>query len=340
MSDTKHKSESFIESSWSREDRKFETSLRPKTLENFIGQASVRKKLHVFIEAAKKRNEALGHCLFSGPPGLGKTTLSYILAKAMNTNIVVTSGPAIDKPGDLAGILTNLNPGDMLFIDEIHRISKNVEEYLYSAIEDFRLDLVIDTGPNARSVQVELNPFTLIGATTRAGLISGPMRSRFQLQLRLDYYDAESLSEIVKRAAEILKVQMDDSSAKEIAHRSRGTPRVANNLLKWVRDFAQTHHRETIDQQTALEALEMLSIDHKGLDEMDKKILNVIMEHHNGGPVGLQTVAVAIGEEQQTLAEIYEPFLIMQGFIKRTPRGRVLTELAYEHLGQLSPRKH
>lgn len=331
-------SESFIESSWAKQDEKFEVPIRPENLGDFIGQESVRKKLHIFIEAAKKRKEALGHCLFCGPPGLGKTTLCNILAKAMNTNLTVTSGPILDKPGDLAGILTNLNEGDILFIDEIHRISKNIEEYLYSAIEDFRLDLVIDSGANARSVQVELKPFTLVGATTRAGLISGPMRSRFQIQLRLDYYDKTSLSSIVARSAKILKLKIDEKSCSEIALRARGTPRIANNLLKWVRDFTQTHHKDFVDRQTALDALEMLSIDHKGLDEMDKKILSVIMEHHDGGPVGLQTIAVAVGEEQQTIAEIYEPFLIMQGFLKRTPRGRVLTDSAYEHLGQTSPR--
>jgi Holliday junction DNA helicase RuvB len=258
----------------------------------------------------------------------------------MQSNLIVTSGPVLDKPGDLAGILTNLNEGDIFFIDEIHRISKVIEEYLYSAIEDFRLDLVIDSGPNARSVQVDLKPFTLVGATTRAGLISGPMRSRFQMQLRLDYYDPASLRTIIERTARILKLPIDAQASLEIAYRSRGTPRIANNLLKWVRDFAETHHLSKIDYETAIQALEMLSIDHKGLDEMDKKILSVMMEHHNGGPVGLQTIAIAVGEEQQTLAEIYEPFLIMQGFIKRTPRGRVLTDLAYEHLGQLSPRKN
>ena len=333
-------SESFIESSWTKQDTKFEVPLRPQSLDDFIGQESVRKKLHVFIQAAKQRKEALGHCLFCGPPGLGKTTLSHILAKTMNSNLVVTSGPVLDKPGDLAGILTNLNEGDVLFIDEIHRISKTIEEYLYSAIEDFRLDLMIDSGPNARSVQVDLKPFTLVGATTRAGLISSPMRSRFQMQLRLDYYEPTSLTKIIERTSQILKLPIDPAASLEIAHRSRGTPRIANNLLKWVRDFAETHHHSRIDHETSIQALEMLSIDHKGLDEMDKKILSVMMEHHNGGPVGLQTIAIAVGEEQQTLAEIYEPFLIMQGFIKRTPRGRVLTDLAYEHLGQLSPRKN
>ena len=267
-----------------------------------------------------------------GPHQCGKTTLAHIIAKSMGTNLVVTSGPAIEKPGDLAGVLTNLKTGDVLFIDEIHRLSVVAEEYLYPAIEDFNLDLLIDSGPNARSVQVKLNPFTLVGATTRSGLLSAPMRSRFNIHLRLDYYDPATISKIIDRSSSILKIQLNEEASIEIAKRSRGTPRIANNLLRWVRDFAQTHHRKIVDLKTAKEALAMLAIDDLGLDEMDKKILKVIIEHHNGGPVGLSNLAAACGEEPHTLEEVYEPYLILQGFIKRTPRGREATRLAVEHL--------
>jgi Holliday junction DNA helicase RuvB len=325
----------FIESTWVQPDKPFEIPLRPQTLEDFAGQESVRKRLEIFIHAAKGRSEALGHCLFSGPPGLGKTTLAHIIAKAMGTQLVVTSGPAIEKAGDLAGILTNLKHGDILFIDEIHRLSTVAEEYLYPALEDFCLDLLIDSGPSARSVQVKLNPFTLIGATTRSGLLSAPMRSRFLIHLRLDYYDIQTLSKIVARSGALLKTQLDPLAAMEIATRSRGTPRIANNLLRWTRDFAQTSGRNKIDRTTALEALEMLAIDHLGLDEMDKKILNVIIEHHEGGPVGLSNLAAACGEEPHTLEEVYEPYLILQGFLKRTPRGREATQLAYQHVKKM-----
>lgn len=325
-------SEPFIESSWVEPDQPFEIPLRPQTLNEFAGQESVCRRLEVFIQAAKNRSEALGHCLFSGPPGLGKTTLAHIIAKAMGTQLIVTSGPAIEKPGDLAGVLTNLKAGDILFIDEIHRLSTVAEEYLYPALEDFRLDLLIDSGPNARSVQIKLNPFTLVGATTRSGLLSSPMRSRFMIHLRLDYYDPNTLANILTRSSAILKISLQPQAALEIARRSRGTPRIANNLLRWVRDFAQTHRRNSIDLQTAEEALSMLSIDHLGLDEMDKKILSVIIEHHGGGPVGLSNLAAAVGEEPHTLEEVYEPYLILQGFIRRTPRGREATGLAYEHL--------
>jgi Holliday junction DNA helicase RuvB len=300
----------------------------------FEGQESVRKRLEIFINAAKTRGEALGHCLLSGPPGLGKTTLAHIIAKAMGTQLFITSGPAIEKAGDLAGILTNLKKGDVLFIDEIHRLSSVAEEYLYPALEDFRLDLLIDSGANARSVQVALQPFTLVGATTRSGLLSSPLRSRFIIHTRLDYYDSETLANILQRSSHILKTSLHKTAAMEIAKRARGTPRIANNLLRWVRDFAEVNKRNVIDQKTAEDALEMLAIDHLGLDEMDKKILTIIIEHHEGGPVGLSNLAAAIGEEPDTLQEIYEPYLILQGFIKRTPRGREATRLAYEHLNK------
>ncbi len=334
-----HMSEDFVESSWVQSDTPFEVPLRPQSLHEFVGQESVRSRLEVFMEAAQSRGEALGHCLFSGPPGLGKTTLAHIISKSMGTQLVVTSGPAIEKPGDLAGLLTNLKSGDILFIDEIHRLSIVAEEYLYSAMEDFTLDLMIDSGPNARSVQVKLNPFCLVGATTRSGLLSAPMRSRFLISLRLDYYDPTTLTKIILRSASILHVHVLEEGAFEIARRSRGTPRIANNLLRWVRDFAQTRKLGPIDRKVASEALEMLAIDFLGLDEMDKKILKVMIEHHDGGPVGLNSLAAAVGEEAHTLEEVYEPFLILQGFIKRTPRGRQATHLAYEHIGLKKPQR-
>lgn len=325
---TKH----FIESSFCQEDATYEVPLRPQTLDEFVGQDQVRARLEVSIGAAKARNETLGHCLFSGPPGLGKTTLANIIAKAMGTSLVVTSGPAIDKAGDLAGILTHLKTGDVLFIDEIHRLNRTVEEYLYPAMEDFNLDLMIDSGPNARSVQVKLNRFTLIGATTKSGLLTAPLRSRFVFTSRLDYYDAQVLQSILTRTSRILNLEIDQEGLLEIAARARGTPRIANNLLRWVRDFAQMRIKGSITKEVVNQALEMLAIDHKGLDEMDKKILQVMIEHHNGGPVGLNTIAVALGEEKHTIEEVYEPYLIMQGFLKRTPRGREVTALAYDHL--------
>ncbi|HSX26537.1 MAG TPA: Holliday junction branch migration DNA helicase RuvB [Chlamydiales bacterium] len=331
-------SEAFIESSWTQPDVPFETPLRPQTLGEFVGQEAVRSRLEIFIEAARSRKEALGHCLFSGPPGLGKTTLAHIISKAMGTHLTVTSGPAIEKPGDLAGLLTNLKLGDVLFIDEIHRLSKTAEEYLYSAMEDFSLDLLIDTGPNARSVQVKLNPFTLVGATTRSGLLSAPIRTRFLISLRLDYYEPATLRQIIQRSASLLQLKFTDDAAFEIAKRSRGTPRIANNLLRWVRDFAQIQKQKIIDLSLAKKALEMLAIDELGLDEMDKKILSVIIDHHEGGPVGLNNLAAAVGEEPHTVEEVYEPFLILQGMIKRTPRGREATAIAYEHLGR-KPKK-
>jgi Holliday junction DNA helicase RuvB len=324
--------ETFIESSWAQPDKTFEVPLRPQTLLEFEGQESVRKRLEVFIHAAKTRGEALGHCLLSGPPGLGKTTLAHIIAKAMGTQLYLTSGPAIEKAGDLAGILTNLKKGDVLFIDEIHRLSTVAEEYLYPALEDFRLDLLIDSGANARSVQINLQPFTLVGATTRSGLLSSPLRSRFHIHTRFDYYDAITLGKILQRSSHILHVCLPPDAALEIAKRSRGTPRIANNLLRWVRDFAEVKKMRIVDRKTAIEALEMLEIDDLGLDEMDKKILTIMIEHHEGGPVGLSNLAAAVGEEPHTLEEVYEPYLILQGFIKRTPRGREATKLAYEHL--------
>ncbi len=325
---------SYIESTWKKEDDNFETPLRPQSLQEFMGQETIRDRLDVFLGAAKMRGEALGHALFYGPPGLGKTTLAHILAKSMGVNLVVTSGPMIEKAGDLAGLLTNLKERDILFIDEIHRLNRTVEEYLYPAMEDFVLDLLIDSGPSARSVQVKLNPFTLVGATTRIGLLTSPMRSRFGFTCRLDYYEPPVLEAIILRSSQILKMKLEKEGAAEIAQRARGTPRIANNLLRWVRDFAQMRGFPTVNQKIAKDALEMLSIDYRGLDEMDKKILEIIIDHHGGGPVGLSTLAVAIGEEQTTLSEVYEPYLIMQGFIKRTPRGREATKLAYEHLGR------
>jgi holliday junction DNA helicase RuvB len=325
----------FIESSFTKEDETFEVPLRPASLTDFVGQERVREQLEVIIQAAKKRKDVLGHCIFSGPPGLGKTTLSHIIASAMGTNIVVTSGPVIEKAGDLAGILTNLQEGDVLFIDEIHRLNKTVEEYLYPAMEDFQLDLVIDSGSNARSVKVKLNKFTLVGATTRMGLLSAPLRSRFAYNCRLDYYTPELLQKILTRSSNILNLSYDNDALLEIAARSRGTPRIANNLLRWVRDYAQVKAKDEKLSPTITEkALKMLSIDECGLDEMDIRLLTVLIDHYKGGPVGLQTLALAVGEETHTIEEVHEPFLIMQGFIKRTPRGREATELAYEHLGR------
>lgn len=336
MSDTPT---SFIESSLVKEDALFEVPLRPQSLNDFIGQDSVRDRLDILVGAAKLRSEPLGHCLFSGPPGLGKTTLANILAKSMNTNLVVTSGPVIEKAGDLAGVLTNLKEGDILFIDEIHRLNRVVEEYLYPAMEDFVLDLMIDAGVSARSVQVKLNQFTLIGATTRVGLLSAPLRSRFVFNSRLDYYPPEILEKVVQRTARILNLEMDTATAIEIAKRSRGTPRVANNLVRWVRDYSQTRANGLLSKAIVEKALELLAIDNQGLDEIDMRILEVLINLYNGGPVGLNTIAVAVGEEKHTIEEVHEPYLIMQGLIKRTSNGREATDLAYDHLKNKIERK-
>lgn len=316
------------------EDAIFEAPLRPQSLEEFIGQDALRERLSVLVGAAKQRKEALGHCLFSGPPGLGKTTLANILSKAMGSNLVVISAPVLEKAGDLAGVLTKLNEGDVFFIDEIHRLSRTVEEYLYQAMEDFTLDVMIDSGPSARSVRLPLKQFTLAAATTRSGLLTAPLRTRFAFSCRLDYYSAETLQAILRRTSSLLQLQIEEPALYEIAKRSRGTPRIANNLLRWVRDYAQMRTGGHATLESTLRALSMLAIDDKGLDEMDKRILEVIVNYYGGGPVGIKTLAVAIGEEAGTIEEVYEPYLIMQGLIKRTPQGRVATPLAFAHLGK------
>lgn len=319
----------------STSDREYEKAIRPVDFTEFKGQDKVVENLKIFVKAAKLRGEALDHVLLHGPPGLGKTTLSHIICTEMGVNLRVTSGPVIDKPGDLAGLLTNLEPNDILFIDEIHRLSPVVEEYLYSAMEDYKIDIMIETGPNARSVQISLNPFTLVGATTRSGLLTAPLRSRFGITSRLNYYDTDTLKEIIVRAASILNVYILGEAAYEIARRSRGTPRIANLLLRRVRDFAQIKGDGNIDLEISKYALDALNVDKHGLDEMDIRILSTIIDKFKGGPVGITTIATAVGEDSGTIEEVYEPFLIQEGYLMRTPRGREATMAAYQHLGKI-----
>src|SRR5690554_521810 len=322
------------------EERELEQVLRPQGLEQFAGQPQIVENLYVFIQAAKLRGEAMDHVLLHGPPGLGKTTLSYIVANELGANMKITSGPVLEKAGDLAGLLTSLEDNDVLFIDEIHRLNTTVEEYLYSAMEDFRIDIMLDTGPSARSVQLNLSPFTLIGATTRSGLLTAPMRSRFGITFRLEYYNVDVLSGIIKRSARILKTEINDLAAREIARRSRGTPRIANGLLRRVRDFAQIKGDGRIDIEISRYALSALNIDEHGLDEMDNKILSTIIDKFNGGPVGLTTIATAVGEDAGSIEEVYEPYLIQEGYLKRTSRGREVTKKTYDHLGKTLPDKN
>ena len=321
------------ENNSSSKDKEFENILRPKSFSDFLGQEQIISNVKVFVKAAKQRSEPLDHVILHGPPGLGKTTLSHIISNELSTNLKVTSGPVLEKAADLAGLLTNLEEGDVLFIDEIHRLNKVIEEYLYSAMEDFKIDLMIDSGPSARSVQIKLNPFTLIGATTRSGLLSAPLRSRFSINFRLEYYSKDILEKIVNRSAEILDIPVDSKAAKEIAKRSRGTPRILNNLLRRVRDFAEVEGNGKITHDISIKSLDALKIDKKGLDEMDNKIIDAIVNKFNGGPVGIKTIATACGEEANTIEEVYEPFLVQEGYIKRTQKGRVATEISYNHLG-------
>jgi len=330
--------ENFYQETTEAPDSPFDISLRPPDFEDFHGQQKVKDRLMLMVEAARRRGDVLEHILLSGPPGLGKTTLANIIASAVGSNLHTTSGPQIEKAGDLAGILTNLQKGDLLFIDEIHRLHPAIEEYLYPAMEDYRLDIIIDSGPSARSIQLNLPKFTLVGATTRSGMLTAPLRSRFGLVNRLDYYEISELSVIIQRSAKLLRITIDPNGAEAIASRSRGTPRVANNLLRWVRDFVQVRSDGTIKADTAAEALAMIEIDDDGLDEMDKRILETLIYKFSGGPVGVSSLAVAIGEDASTIEEVNEPFLIMQGFIKRTPRGRVAMPAAYQKIGAPTPK--
>lgn len=332
--------ERILSQAQQKEDAEWDLTLRPTTFEEFIGQKKLKENLKIFIEAARRRREPLDHVLFFGPPGLGKTTLAYIVAREMGTNIRTTSGPVLERPGDLAGILTNLQEGDVLFIDEIHRISHTVEEYLYPAMEEFSIDILIDKGPNARSVKIQTPPFTLVGATTRSGLLTAPLRSRFGIAERLNYYEEEDLARIIRRSAQILKIEIDPEGQTELARRSRGTPRVANRLLRRVRDYAQVRADGRITSAVADAALKMLEVDSEGLDPMDKRILHYILNECNGGPVGIASLAVGVGEEAETIEEIYEPYLIQRGFLKRTSSGRVLTRRSYEHFDRKPPSQH
>ena len=326
------------ENNSSSKDKEFENILRPKSFKDFYGQEQILNNIKIFVKAAKNRNEPLDHVILHGPPGLGKTTLSHIIANELNSNLKVTSGPVLEKAGDLAGLLTNLEEGDVLFIDEIHRLNNIVEEYLYSAMEDYKIDLMIDSGPSARSVQIKLNAFTLIGATTRSGLLSSPLRSRFAINFRLEYYNKIILQKIINRSSKILNIPIEEQASKEIALRSRGTPRILNNLLRRVRDFAEVEGDGKITHKIAKRGLNALKIDKKGLDEMDNKILLSIIKKFNGGPVGLSTIATTCGEESNTIEEVYEPYLIQEGYLKRTQQGRVVTKLSYDHLG-IKPEK-
>jgi len=325
--------ENFLKGEKVDSDKELEKKIRPFEFQEFSGQNDIVQNLKIFVKAAKQRHEALDHVLLHGPPGLGKTTLANIIANELEVSIKTTSGPVLEKPGDLAGVLTNLEKYDVLFIDEIHRLSPIVEEYLYSAMEDYKIDILIDKGPSARSIQIELNPFTLIGATTRSGLLTSPLRARFGIKMHLEYYDANIIKQILKRSASILKIEITEEAATEISLRSRGTPRIANSLLRRVRDFAQVKGNNIVDEEISRYALDALKIDKKGLDEMDNRILQTIIYKFNGGPVGINTISTAVGEDGGTIEEVYEPFLIKEGFINRTPRGREVTNLAYKHLG-------